>query len=382
MENFTSYNPTKIEFGKNCVDKIGDEAKNYGSKALILIGKGSVKRNGVLDRVSNSLKNAGIEFEIFEGIKSNPEYHTADEAVAQAKKMKADLLIPLGGGSVIDTAKAVAMGYYRDHSVWDFYIKKAEAPTEALPILCVLTLAATGTEMNQFTVIQNTQQAKKNGFGSPLLFPRVSYLDPSYTISVPNDYTAYGISDLIAHTLEQYFDPSDAPLSDAIAGDIISLAIRYGLELKDDPSNYDARANIMWLATMALNGTLRQGKKGGDWGVHGFEHSLSVLYDIAHGAGLSIVYPAWMKVFFNENKAKLTYMSQRVFGSNDPEVFISGLEDFFKTIGTPVRLGGSNINESERSRIIENLKLNKVRGAFYDMDEKRYNSILDKMWEN
>ncbi|QNL21517.1 iron-containing alcohol dehydrogenase [Hyphobacterium sp. CCMP332] len=382
MENFTSYNPTKIEFGKGCVSKLGDDASSYGNKALILIGKGSVKKNGVLDQVVGALKNAGISYEIFEGVKSNPEFETADKATTVAKEAGCQMIIPVGGGSVIDTAKAVAMGFYRDHSIWDFYVKKAEVPTKALPIISVLTLAATGTEMNQFTVIQNTREGRKYGFGSPLLYPKTSYLDPEFTKSVPTDYTAFGISDLIAHTLEQYFDPSDAPLSDAIASDIISQAIRYGLELKDNPHDYDARANIMWLATMALNGTLRQGKKGGDWGVHGFEHSLSVLYDIAHGAGLSIVYPAWMKVFFDDNSKKLQYLSERVFGSADPKVFIDGLEDFFKTIGTPVRLKEAGIQENARQKIVENLKKNKVNGAFFKMNDDIYNSLLDKMWEN
>ncbi len=382
MENFTSYNPTKIEFGKSCVDKIGKEASNLGKSALILIGKGSVKRNGILNQVVKSLEESSVNYEVFEGIKSNPEYTTADEAVAHAKKINADLLIPVGGGSVIDTAKAVAIGFYRDHSIWDFYIKKVSTPEKALPMLCVLTLAATGTEMNQFTVIQNTEDGRKYGFGHPLLYPKTSYLDPEFTASVPMDYTAYGISDLIAHTLEQYFEPTNAPLSDAIAGDIISLAIKYGSVLKGDPKDYDARANIMWLATMALNGTLRQGKKGGDWGVHGFEHSLSVLYDIAHGAGLSIVYPAWMKVFFEPNQEKLKYLSKRVFSSSDPKAFISGLEDFYRNIGSPVRLQEVGIAENERSRIIENLKLNKVRGAFYDMDEEKYKVLLDRMWSN
>jgi hypothetical protein len=136
----------------------------------------------------------------------------------------------------------------------------------------------------------------------------------------------------------------------------------------------------MWLATMALNGTLRQGKKGGDWGVHGFEHSLSVLYDIAHGAGLSIVYPAWMKVHSSQNQDKLNFLAQRVFGSSDPSVFISGMEDFFKTIGTPIRLAESNIHESEKKRIIDNLKLNKVRGAFFEMGEDVYEEMLQEMW--
>lgn len=380
MENFSSYNPTKIEFGKGCVEKIGEEAKNYGNKALILIGKGSARKNGVLDDVEKSLNIAGIEYDVFEGIKSNPEFEMADKAIAKAKEFDAEMIIPVGGGSVIDTAKSVAMGVYHSGSVWDFYIKKANPPENALPILCVLTLAATGTEMNQFTVIQNTQEGRKYGFGSPLLFPKVSYLDPANSATVPIDYTAYGISDLIAHTLEQYFDPSEAPLSNAIAADIISLAIKYGLILKDDPSNYDARANIMWLATMALNGTLRQGKKGGDWGVHGFEHSLSVLFDIAHGAGLSIVYPAWMRVFYNEIEEQLRFLSQKVFGSNDPEVFINSLEDFYRSIGTPIRLEDVNIKPDQNDRIIENLVQNKVRGAFFKMDELTYKNLLQTMY--
>jgi alcohol dehydrogenase YqhD (iron-dependent ADH family) len=279
MENFTYYNPTKIIFGHNEVEKIGAESANYGTRALILTGKASVKKSGLYDRVIAILKEHQVSTVTYEGIKSNPVYEDADAAVKMAKEQGVDMIIAIGGGSVIDTAKAVAIGYYADHSVWDFYLQKAK-PQKALPLLNILTLAATGTEMNSSTVIQDTANGMKRGYGSPLLFPKVSILDPDLTFSVPADYTAYGIADLISHCLEVYFGKGESSLSDHYIASIIKLATEYAPKVLSNPSDYDARANIMWLATNALNGTLTPGKGFGDWGSHGYEHSLSVLYDV------------------------------------------------------------------------------------------------------
>lgn len=386
MENFIYHNPTKIIFGKNEVEKLGQECKLYGSKALVLIGRGSVKRNGLYARIISNLNMNEIKSVTYEGIKSNPTFEDADAAVALAKEHGVDMIVAVGGGSVIDTAKAVAMGYYVDHSVWDFYNQSVPRPEKALPMINVLTLAATGTEMNSSTVIQHTGGGMKKGYSAPVLFPKVSILDPELTYSVPDDYTAYGIADLISHCLEVYFGKGDSPLSDHYIASIIKLSTVYGQKVLDNPNDYDARANIMWLATNALNGSLVNGKGYGDWGSHVFEHSLSVMYDVAHGAGLSIVFPAWLKHFSDKFQSKLAFLGKMVFdiheGTEEQQAaaFIEKLEEFFKSIKTPIRLTEVNIQKNDKSKILENLRLNKVSGRVYQMNEEDYDHILEKMW--
>ncbi|TAE74790.1 MAG: iron-containing alcohol dehydrogenase [Bacteroidetes bacterium] len=377
MEDFISYNPTKLIFGKNSLEKLGKEAINYGKNALILIGKGSVKKNGVLDAVTKQLTENNISFEIFEGIKSNPIYQDADNAVIHAKKMKADMVIAVGGGSVLDTAKAVCAGVYSEHSVWEFYTH-TKSPKNALPLLTVLTLAATGSEMNYYTVIQNDETKEKFAFGSPLVAPKVSFLNPEYTYSVSNYYTACGVADLISHCLEAYFDTSSSPLSDAIVADIIRLAMEYGKNVVQNPNDYETRANIMWLATTALNGSLSAGKRGGDWGVHQLEHGLSALFDIAHGAGLSIVYPAWLKHYHPKIKDKLKFLAKYVLNDERAD-FIEVLEYFYGKIGVPIRLKEANIDEKQHQNIIDNWEKNKATGYFFKMTTQDYKGILSLM---
>lgn len=386
MHNFTWYNPTKIIFGKDVIDQIGDETSKVGSKAIILIGKGSVKKSGLYARIISLLNSASIKHITFEGIKSNPEYQDADKAVLLAKEFGAEMIIAIGGGSVIDTSKAVATGFYSNHSVWDFYMLK-EKPTKALPILCVLTLAATGTESNPYTVLQDNVSGMKRGWGvPPLTYPKVAFLDPQLTYTVPADYTSYGVTDLMAHCFELYFGKGQSDLSDHYIASILKLAIKYGQIVQKEPYNYEARANIMWLATNALNGSLGLGKQGGDWGCHGIEHTLSVLYDIPHGAGLSIVYPAWLKFHKDSLTNKLSFLYRNVFNTNveddakAAELFINELEYFFKSINTPVRLKEVEISSTERDKILDNLKLNNVNGGAYKLGEAEYESIVDLMW--
>ncbi len=385
MQNFIRYNPTKVIFGKDIIDQIAEEISPIGKKALIVIGKSSVKASGLYARLLSLLNICGIEHSTFEGIKSNPIYQDADAAVKQAKSFNAEMVIALGGGSVIDTAKAVAMGFYVDHSTWEFYLQKAK-PEKALPIITILTLAATGTEMNPFTVLQDTENGSKRGYGHPLLYPKVSYLDPSFTTTVPADYTAYGVSDLIAHCLEQFFGSGNAPLTDLHTAAVIRLAITYGLKVKDHPADYETRANIMWLATNALNGSLTAGKNSGDWACHGFEHSLSVLFDIAHGAGLSIVFPAWLKFHQEKIAPKLAFLAKQVFDIDsgneldDAKAFIQHLEHFYQQIDTPIRLKEVNIDPSAKTAILDNFKLNKVNGQVYKLTEADHEAILNLMW--
>lgn len=385
MENFQYYNPTKILFGKDVVDQLCNEVSSYGNKALIVIGKGSVKKSGLYARVLSLMNICGMQHVTYEGIKSNPLYQDADEAIKLAKENQVNVIVAIGGGSVIDTAKAVAMGFYVEHSVWDFYLQKAAKPTKALPLFNILTLAATGTEMNSGSVLQDTISGIKNGYSAPCLFPKVSFLDPSYTLSVPLNYTAYGVADLISHSLEQFFGKGDSPLSDLYTASVIKLAIEYGEKLMQEPSNYEYRSQIMWLATNALNGTLKAGKNSGDWGVHGLEHTLSVLYDIPHGAGLTIIYPAWLKNHQPQINSKLAFLAQHVFNvviedeNNAANLFIQKLEAFFKTIQTPVKLSEANISINDKAKIIDNFKLNKVSGAVYPLKEADYDAIFDLM---
>lgn len=380
MENFTAFNPTRISFGKNVAVNIGLDAGQFGKRALLIIGQGSVKKNGILDQITTALGAHSIAWSLFEGVKSNPEYQMADLAVEQARTFDAQMIIAIGGGSVIDTAKAVCAGYFHKGSVWDFYSGKNIKPAQALPLLAVLTLAATGTEMNRFTVLQDTANRQKRGWGNELLYPKISYLDPAYTFSVSPAYTAYGIADLMAHTFELFFAKDDSPLSDHLATDIISLAMKYGPVAIQEPENYDARANILWLATVALNGSLNAGKHTGDFGVHAYEHVLSVLYDIPHGAGLSIIYPAWMKHFYAQIADKMDFMAERVLGKGKKGLdFIRSLETFYGSIGTPTRLSQVGIHSDVFPNLLETLTENKVRGAYFDMNGEDHRQILTLM---
>lgn len=380
MENFSAYNPTRIQFGRDCAKSIGADAAQLGKKALLIIGKGSVKQNGILDQITSNLAASNISFELFEGIKSNPEYQDADAAVQKAKSFGADMIIAIGGGSVIDTAKAVCAGFYANHSVWEFYSGKGIKPTAALPLLVVLTLAATGTEMNRFTVLQDTINKHKRGWGNELLYPYISYLDPVFTYSVPANYTAYGIADLMAHTFELFFGKDAAPLSDHLATDIIKLAMEYGPKAISKSDDYEARANLLWLSTVALNGSLNAGKRNGDFGVHAYEHVLSVLFDIPHGAGLSIIYPAWMKHFYTEIEAKMDFMAERVLGPGKTgQDFIVALESFYDVIGSPKRLTEFHIGSEHHPIIMQTLLDNKVRGSYFDMQKSDYEAILALM---
>jgi len=386
MENFQYYNPTKVIFGKDVIDQLGTEALVYGNKALIIIGQGSVKQNGLYARVLSLLNIAGIKHVTFEGIRPNPIYQDADEAITLALEEQVDFIIAIGGGSVIDTAKAVAMGFYVPHSVWDFYLQKVARPTQALPLINILTLAATGTEMNSSTVLQDTKSGEKKGYGAPCLFPKVSFLDPTYTQTVPLNYTAYGVADTISHALEQFFGKGESPLSDLYTASVLKLSIQYGRAVMQNPQDFECRSQLMWLATNALNGTLKAGKNSGDWGVHGLEHSLSVLYNVAHGAGLSIVYPAWLKYHQTKITPKLAFLAKHVFDiETEDETLaatqcIAALEHFFTDIHTPTRLKQIDVLPTDEQKICDNFELNKVTGAVYPLKLTDYKGILAHMW--
>lgn len=377
IENFEAYNPVKLHFGKGVTDKLGDSVKNYGNKALLVYGKGSVKQHGYYDIVVEQLKKAGVDIVEYPGIKPNPVIEDVREAVKKGKENNVDVIVALGGGSVIDSSKIIAASLATGIEPWEIMMWQKH-PDKSLPVICVLTLAATGTEMNAAAVVQNNETGQKNGYVNPVLFPKESFLDPSFTLTVPADYTAYGIVDLIAHALENYFGKGEPPVIDAITFEIIKNAVNSGEKLIKDLSNYNLRADIMLDATLALNGLTQYGKAGGDWGVHAVGHEISLLFDTPHGATLSIVYPAWLKLHKNKIPGRISKLTNALFETPDVDKGILKLEEFFTSIGSPVRLSDIGL-ENETGKIFEQLRKNKVSGMNHQLNDEDYKTLLELM---
>jgi hypothetical protein len=376
MQNFTIYNPVNLHFGKNCLDQLPTSLGQYGQKVMLIYGRSSIVENGLYQKVKTLLK----DFEVVEfgGIKSNPLLEDADAAARMAKDNKVDVILAVGGGSVIDTAKMVSIGAHVDHSIWDFMTHK-EQPQKATPMIAVLTLAATGTEMNPFAVLQNRKTMKKIGYGHAFTYPKESFLDPQLTTTVDAKYTAYGIVDLIAHSLEAYFGAGDSPLADRFVYSIIEEAMEAGPELLRNLDNYELRARIMYAATMALNGTTNHGRKTGDWGVHAIGHELSLLFDTPHGASLSIAYPAWMRLMKKKAGDRIIELGSALFGVSSVEETAAEFEAFFEAIGSPTRMKQAGIKEESFPLILEQYQTNKTSGAHYKIDEYEYDELIKLM---
>ena len=376
MENFISHNPTSLHFGKGVIETIGKTVKPFGNKVLLVYGKGSVKRSGLYDRIVAQLNQAGATIFEYDGIQPNPLVDDVDKAAAVGRENNVDYILAVGGGSVIDSAKIISITIPVTHSAWKFYEYKAK-PVKAVPLIAVLTLAATGTEMNPFAVLQNPETGRKDGYGSPLCFPVHSFLDPEVTFTVPADYTAYGIADLIAHCFENFFSVSECSLSDRFITAIIADAMEWGPKLMDNLHGYDERAAIMYDATMALNTMTGNGKGGGDWGVHGMGHILSLLHDVPHGASLSIIFPAWMKHLNKKAEKQISRLGTLLFANGDVDNTVLRFEEFFTRIGSPVRLSQVGIGEEKFEEIVQHMIRNKVEGRSYKLAEDDYRKIMD-----
>jgi len=379
MENFIAYNPTKVHFGKDAISSLGKEAVRYGRKALLMYGKGSVMKNGCYEDVIRQLSDAGIEVVEYRGIKPNPVIEGVDQAVLKGTENSVDMIVAAGGGSVIDSAKIASICIAGKCRGWDVMKDRVEVNT-SVPLLAVITLAATGSEMNSIAVLQNTVTREKFGFSHPAMFPRHSFLDPTYTLSVPASYTAYGIADLIAHSLENFFGQGDASLSDRFVEAIIREAVYYGPLLLSDLGNYDLRARIMWAATNALNGLTGYGRSTGDWGVHALGHILSLMYDTPHGASLTIAYPAWLRYMIKRDPARLEQLGWHLCNIPAITEVITYIENFFVSINCPVRLGEINITSDQKSEILHMLNRNKASGRYYVLNNKDRAEILEMMF--
>ncbi|WP_347321357.1 iron-containing alcohol dehydrogenase [Rossellomorea sp. RS05] len=371
MNEFTFYNPTKLIFGKGQVGQLKELVPQYGKKVLLVYGGGSIKKSGLYDQVTAVLKD--IDAEVFElaGVEPNPRLTTVRRGVDICKEEGIDFLLAVGGGSVIDCTKAIAAGAKYDGDAWDLVTKKAFA-SEALPFGTVLTLAATGSEMNAGSVITNWETNEKYGWGSPVTFPQFSILDPENTFTVPKNHTIYGMVDMMSHVFEQYFhNATNTPLQDRMCESVLKVVIETAPKLINDLENYELRETILYSGTIALNGMLQMGYNG-DWGSHNIEHAVSAVYDIPHAGGLAILFPNWMKHNLNVNPARFAQLAERVWnvdpeGKTQEEVALEGIEklrEFWSSIGAPSRLADYDIDDSKLDLIADKAMANGEFGNF------------------
>ncbi|MGK7891783.1 MAG: iron-containing alcohol dehydrogenase [Leptolyngbyaceae cyanobacterium] len=376
MQNFTAFIPTRLHFGHNAVRELGNHASQIGSHALLVYGCGSTYRNGSYSDTVDKLKRCNVKITEYGGIKPNPLIDDVAKAAKLGRENGVDMVVAVGGGSVLDSAKVMAVCVVDDCDPWEIMIRNHQ-PQAAVPILAVLTLAATGTEMNPAAVIQNPHTKQKLGFRHELMYPTHSYLDPGYTLSVPENYTAYGVVDLISHCLEAWFGEGEATLSDRFTAAIIQEAIAYGPALMGDLRNLDLRSKIMWAATNALNNMTIYGRSSPDWGVHILAHTLSVLYNIAHGATLSIIYPAWMKAMRDRASDRISQLGQALFNDADVDATISSLESFFASLGSPIRCQDVGIDTPCKQDILDLMNKNQAGGLNYTISAAEREEILD-----
>ncbi len=362
MQNFVFHNPTKIVFGRSTIPSIGMEAAVFGNRALLVYGQNSIKKNGVFEQVTASLAKAGIMFVEHSGVCSNPLLSHVRAGIAKVREHDLQVIVAVGGGSVIDAAKAIAAGSLADGDVWDFFSGK-QVIKAALPITTVLTLAATGSEMNASMVVTNDETQEKFGFKSPFLFPKVSILDPETTFTVPPNYTAYGAADAIAHVLEAYMSTKDEDVP--VQMDFMEGLIRNAMQSCErclvNPSDFGGRAALMWTATLALNGLTVAGLGQTAFPMHMIEHSLSALYNVPHGAGLSVVMSGWLRWRLKQDANRIARLGRHVFGltgdsadADLAEQTVNALRNWFSTVGCPVTLAELNIPTGDINKIAEN----------------------------
>jgi len=360
MLNFNYSIPTNIFFGKEQVNVLPNEIKKYTSKVLIVYGGGSIKRSGLYDKVIDLLKGNNIEYWELSGVEPNPRITSVREGVRICKENNIELVLAVGGGSSIDCAKVIAAGYYYEGDSWDI-VKDPRKITNVLPLASILTLSATGSEMDAGAVISNLDTNEKLGTGHPLMAPKFSILDPTYTFTVPASQTAAGTADIMSHIFEVYFSRTkEAYLQNRMAEALLKTCIKYGPIAMQEPENYEARANLMWTSSLAINGLLSYGKHT-EWSVHAMEHELSAFYDITHGDGLAILTPHWMKYILSEETLdNFVQYGVNVWGidKNEDKLSIANkaiekTREFFNELGIPSKLSEVGI-DSEKLEIMAN----------------------------
>jgi len=352
MLNFDFYAPTRIVFGKDTEKQIGELLKPHAKKVLIHYGGGSIKRSGLYDTVTASLKENGVDFVELGGVKPNPRLSLVHEGIDLCKKEGVDLILSVGGGSVIDSAKAIAMGVYYDGDIWDLY-EEAQPITQALPIAVILTIPAAGSEGSEGTVISNEALDLKRPYGSNLLRPLLSVVNPELFFTLPKEQLGYGVADMMSHIFERYFTNTiNTDLTDGLCEATLKTLMKNALLAKENMNDYNAWSELGFAGTVAHNGLLGMGREQ-DWGCHDMEHELSAIYDVAHGAGLAVVTPGWMQYVYKDNINMFVQFAVNVMGVEgsyrDPDAIVQEgirrLKEFFAKLGLPQTLRDLGIGE-------------------------------------
>ena len=376
MRDFEYHNPTKIVFGKNTIDRIGNEIKGFGIKKVLLIaGGGSIKTNSVYDQVVRSLGNAKIEWVEAWGVQANPMLSKVREMITLAKRSGVEGILAVGGGSVIDSGKSVAAGAYSG-DIWELFEKRfVNAP--ALPIFTVLTISASGSEFDPFAVITNEGEKKKWLLASPSLFPKVSIIDPSVQATLPWHQVANGAVDAIAHIMEAYVTAEDAETTLALDESLMRTIVAMTDRLQKDKDDYNARASLAWAATLALSGIQNAGLLFGDFACHGIEHGISAINPgIAHGAGLSVVVPAWID-YCNHVKPELfRRWARNVWNAESAEMGVAALREKIHSWGNPTTLRELGVGVDQIPAIAANAVQSGLTGYVKALSEEDIRAIL------
>ena len=383
MDSFTFFNPVKLHFGEDALEKLPKELAQYGSKVLMVYGGGSIKSNGVYNAVIEKLQQADKTVFELSGVEPNPRVETARIGIEICKKEGIDLVLAVGGGSVIDCSKLIVAGAKYDGDAWDI-VKRKVLVQDALPLGTVLTIAATGSEMNSGSVITNAATEEKLGWGSPAAFPKFSILNPAYTVSVPKNHTVYGMVDMMSHVLEQYFhNTTNTPVTDEMCEGVLRTVVTTAPKLLKDLEDISLRETILLAGTIGLNGFLSIGSRG-DWASHNIEHAVSAIYDIPHAGGLAILQPHWMRLNVPVNPERFAGLATRVFGvdatgKTAEEIAYEGIDRlsaFWTSLDAPNRLADYNIDDSKFDQIIEHAMQNGPFGNFNKLQEDDVRTIL------
>ncbi|MBQ3780850.1 MAG: iron-containing alcohol dehydrogenase [Bacteroidaceae bacterium] len=390
MENFTFCSPTEFVFGRDTEKEVGQLCQKHGaSRVLIIYGGGSVVRSGLLQRVEQSLTEAGLPYETLGGVKPNPEDGLVREGISKVSGERSYFLLAVGGGSVIDTAKAIACGACYDGDFWDFYIGKAKIE-QALPVGVVLTIPAAGSEGSGNSVITNTATGQKISLRSPEhLRPVFSIMNPELTYTLPPYQTASGICDMMVHIFERYFtNTAETSITDHVAEGVLRSIIEQAPLVMKNPQDYGPRANIMWAGMLAHNGLCGTGHVE-DWASHFMEHELSALYGVTHGAGLAVVFPAWLTVVSRTNPHKAVQLAERVLdvcpdGLSEHEIIAEGiarLRRFWSSLGLPTNLHELGIEQPDIDALVRNLHVTKGEpiGGYVRLDRTQTREIYELM---
>lgn len=368
MIDFNFVSPTKVFFGKNKEDELGNILNSYNFKRVLLVyGKSSIKKNGLYEKVINQLKSAGVFYKEVSEIRANPEVNKVIEGIAECRKNNLECVIAIGGGSVIDTAKLICVGYYYNGNPFDFNLHKVE-PTKSLPLGVILTISASGSELSDSCVVMDDKTKIKQGFNSDVVRPMFAIMNPEITYSVNKYQTGCGIVDIISHSLERYFSKSgELEISDSLALSVIKETIKSGLVAINKPCDYNARASLMLLGSISHNGLTNLGKAK-VMPIHKMEHALSS-YDIniAHGAGLAVLIPGWMEYCYKYDLDKFVRFSNEIFNiqcedkEQSAKIGIQSLKEYFKKIGMPTSLGELNLRQKDIPYLVDMITENGTR---------------------